>query len=76
MFIDHDGRHLEQAALDEAVAKLQTLFPAHVFLEIGPVQAPHGGGRLPWSFRPPNEATKITEVFPREKTPRIVYPLQ
>jgi hypothetical protein len=60
VFIDPDGRHLGQAALDEAVVKLQSRFPAYVFSEIRPVQAFHGVGRLPWAFGPANDPTKIT----------------
>jgi hypothetical protein len=60
IFIDPDGHHLGQAALDEAVARLQGQFPDYVFSELGPIQGFHGIGRLPWAFGPPSEPTKIT----------------
>jgi len=60
VFIDPDGRHLGQTALDEAVAGLQGRFPDYIFSELAPLQAFHGVGRLPWAFGPPSEPTKIT----------------
>jgi hypothetical protein len=52
IFIDPDGPHAGQGAIDEAVEQLLRKFPDFVFSERGAVDAFHGIGRLAWGFGP------------------------
>jgi hypothetical protein len=60
VFVDHDGRHVGHADLNNAVEKLQQKFPGWVFTERGPLDAFHKIGRLPWNFGPPGAAPAVT----------------
>jgi hypothetical protein len=60
VFIDHGGRHVGHADLNNAVEKIQQKFPGWVFTERGPLDAFHSIGRLPWNFGPPVAAPAVT----------------
>src|SRR5260370_15999942 len=59
-FVDNDGEHQGQDALDGAIARIQEHTPGFVFSEIGTPQAHHGIGRMSWGYGPQGEPPKVT----------------
>ena len=59
-FVDNDGQHQGQDALDGAIAAIQAHTPGFVFSEIGTPQTHHGIGRMSWGYGPQGELPKIT----------------
>lgn len=62
IFIDPDGRYVGFDAINRRVDELQERFPAFGFIELGPVVAMHGVGRLAWGYGPEDNRSAVTGV--------------